>query len=76
MSDNYLGNPNLKKTNVQQEFTAEQIEEYVKCSKDPSYFIEKYVKIINLDEGLNSSIKWRASVKNEVEARKRSLGVS
>ena len=31
---------------------------------------------INLDEGLNSSIKWRASVKNEVEARKRSLGVS
>ena len=25
MSDNYLGNPNLKKTNVQQEFTAEQM---------------------------------------------------
>ena len=51
MSDNYLGNPNLKKTNVQQEFTAEQVEEYVKCSKDPSYFIEKYIKIVNLDEG-------------------------
>ena len=51
MSDNYLGNPNLKKTNVQQEFTAEQIEEYVKCSKDPSYFIERYIKIVNLDEG-------------------------
>ena len=51
MSDNYLGNPNLKKTNVQQEFTAEQVEEYVKCSKDPAYFIEKYIKIVNLDEG-------------------------
>lgn len=51
MSDNYLGNPNLKKTNVLQEFTAEQIEEYVKCSKDPTYFIEKYIKIVNLDEG-------------------------
>ena len=51
MSDNYLGNPNLKKTNVPQEFSAVQIEEYVKCSKDPGYFIEKYIKIVNLDEG-------------------------
>ena len=51
MSDNYLGNPNLKKTNVQQEFTAAQVEAYVKCSKDPAYFIEKYIKIVNLDEG-------------------------
>ena len=50
-NENYLGNPNLKKTNVAQEFTKEQIEEYVKCSKDPVYFVEKYIKIVNLDEG-------------------------
>nr|BCU99831.1 MAG: hypothetical protein CM15mV30_1290 [uncultured marine virus] len=46
-NENYLGNPNLKKTNVAQEFTKEQIEEYVKCSKDPVYFVEKYIKIVN-----------------------------
>ena len=51
MNDAYLGNPNLKKVNVQQEFTAEQIDEYMKCAKDPDYFIRKYIKIVNLDEG-------------------------
>ena len=33
----YLGNPNLKKANVTQEWTKEQIEEYAKCMKDPIY---------------------------------------
>jgi|TARA_A100001201_G_scaffold105106_1_gene89992 hypothetical protein len=52
-SDNiYLGNPNLKKANVSQSFSAEEIEEYIKCSKDPVYFIQKYIKIISLDKGL------------------------
>ena len=51
MNDAYLGNPNLKKVNVQQEFTAEQIDEYMKCAKDPDYFIINYIKIVNLDEG-------------------------
>ena len=31
----YLGNPLLKKANVQQEFTQEQIEEFMKCAGDP-----------------------------------------
>ena len=35
----YLGNPNLKRANVAQNFTAEEVEEFVKCSKDPVYFI-------------------------------------
>ena len=53
MSDQqYLGNPNLKKANVAQNFTSEQVEEYVKCSSDPVYFIQNYVKIVSLDEGL------------------------
>ena len=50
----YLGNPNLKKANVAQEWTKEGIEEYSICMKDPIYFIQKYVRIISLDEGLIS----------------------
>ena len=49
---NYLGNPNLKKSNIQQEWTKEEVEEYAKCMKDPIYFIESYMKIVSLDEGL------------------------
>ena len=30
MDDIYLGNPNLKKANVTQEFTQEQIEEFIR----------------------------------------------
>jgi len=48
----YLGNPNLKKANVPVEFTKEQIEEYQKCMEDPVYFIQEYMKIVSLDEGL------------------------
>ena len=50
--ENYLGNPNLKKANVAQEWTKEEVEEYTKCMKDPLYFIQTYIKIISLDEGL------------------------
>jgi hypothetical protein len=49
--ENYLGNPNLKRSNVNVEFTQDQLEEFVKCANDPIYFIENYVKIVNLDEG-------------------------
>ena len=53
MSDNiYLGNPNLKKANVSQEFTQEQILEFYACRNDPIYFAKKYVKIVSLDLGL------------------------
>ena len=48
----YLGNPNLKKANVQQEFTKEQILEFVACKNDPVYFAKQHVKIVSLDEGL------------------------
>ena len=53
MSDNvYLGNPNLKKANTPIEFTAEQIQEFLRCKDDPVYFAKNYVKIVSLDEGL------------------------
>ena len=48
----YLGNPNLKKANVSTNFTPKQVEEFIKCSKDPVYFIKKYIKIVSLDEGV------------------------
>jgi len=52
MSELYLNNPNLKKAYVPIEWTAEQVQEVIKCSKDIDYFIKTYVKIINLDRGL------------------------
>ena len=48
----YLGNPNLKKANVQQEWTKKQLQEYTRCMDDPLYFIQTYVRLISLDEGL------------------------
>ena len=48
----YLGNINLKAANVETEYTKEQIEEYAKCAADPMYFIETYINIVSLDEGL------------------------
>lgn len=48
----YLGNPNLKSANVPVQFTEEQVSEYMKCAEDPVYFIKKYVRIVNLNEGL------------------------
>ena len=48
----YLGNPNLKKANVAQEWTKEEVKEYTKCMEDPVYFIENYIRIVSLDEGL------------------------
>jgi hypothetical protein len=50
--DGYLGNPNLKPVGVQQQFTPDQVQEYIKCAHDPVYFVEKYVKIVAVDKGL------------------------
>jgi|TARA_R110000796_G_scaffold3901_2_gene14933 hypothetical protein len=51
-STNYLGNPNLVKVGVKNEYTKDQIIEYQKCAKDPIYFMVNYIKIVSLDEGL------------------------
>ena len=50
--ETYLGNPNLKKANVQQEWTKHELQEYASCMEDPIYFIQNYVRIVSLDEGL------------------------
>ena len=52
MSEQYLGNSLLKKADVQHNFTKEDIEEFINCRDDIVYFLEKYVKIVHVDEGL------------------------
>jgi len=52
MADTYKGNPNLKGAGTEISFTEEQVKEFIKCSKNPGYFIENYVKIVSIDEGL------------------------
>jgi hypothetical protein len=50
----YNGNALLKRANQTIEWTPELVEEYIKCSQDPIYFTETYMKIINIDRGLVS----------------------
>ena len=52
MNDTYLGNINVKRDGVTQEWTADLIQEYAKCMNDPAYFAENYCKVISLDRGL------------------------
>jgi hypothetical protein len=48
----YLGNPLLKRPGVTVQWTPQLAMEYARCARDPIYFIETYMKIINVDEGL------------------------
>tara|TARA_R110002096_G_scaffold69149_2_gene166386 strand:- start:7347 stop:8999 length:1653 start_codon:yes stop_codon:yes gene_type:complete len=48
----YLGNPNVKRDGVQEQWTKKKLLEYKKCMDDPAYFAIKYIKIIHLDRGL------------------------
>jgi len=50
--ESYLGNINVKRDGVVQEWTKNQIIEYQKCMQSPGYFAKTYCKIISLDEGL------------------------
>lgn len=48
----YNNNALLKAAGVQVPFTQQQVQEYIKCSKDPLYFIKTYAKIVSLDDGV------------------------
>jgi len=50
----YKGNALLKKAGIPTAFTKDQLDEFIKCSNDPIYFIEKYLKVIDADKGLIS----------------------
>jgi len=51
-NDSYLGNPNVKRDGVDEQWDAKKLSEYKKCMVDPAYFCTKYVKVIHLDRGL------------------------
>ena len=53
-----MGNPLLKRTNINNEFTQEQLIELAKCAADPVYFAKKYIKIVNIDDGLVPFDMW------------------
>jgi len=48
----YKNNKRLKGAGAIIEFERWQLEEIIKCSQDPIYFIEKYVKIVHVDHGI------------------------
>lgn len=48
----YKGRRGLKAAGVNLKFTKEQVEEFVKCSQDPIYFIKHYCKIVHIDRGV------------------------
>ncbi len=50
--NSYNGNSNLKQIGWEHQYTKEQVEEIIKCTGDPAYFIESYCKIVSLDAGL------------------------
>lgn len=50
----YKGNVLLKRANQDIEWTPELLQEWVRCSEDPIYFVENYMKIITLNDGLQN----------------------
>jgi len=48
----FKSNPNLRPVNSPIEYTEEMLDEYIKCSQDPIYFICKYVKVVHPDRGV------------------------
>lgn len=48
----YLGNPLLKSAHVPQDWTEEQVGEYIRCQQNPLHFVSEHIKIVSLDEGL------------------------
>ena len=55
-NSSYNGNSLIKRSGVSEEWTSDKILEWVKCKDDPIYFIEKYIKIVTIDHGLQPMI--------------------
>lgn len=50
--ESYRDNPHLKRAGITIQYTQEQINEYIKCSKNAQYFINNYVSIVTLPSEL------------------------
>jgi len=48
----FRSNPNLRPAGMEIGLTKDMFNELKKCSKDPIYFIRKYIKIVHVDRGL------------------------
>ena len=48
----YKGNALIKRANQQIGWTEDMVNEYLRCSQDPIYFTETYMKIISINDGL------------------------
>jgi len=52
LKQGFQGNLKLKRPGETFAWTQEQQEEYFRCSQDPVYFVQNYIKVINVDHGL------------------------
>jgi Terminase RNaseH-like domain/Terminase large subunit, T4likevirus-type, N-terminal len=52
IKETYRGNTNLKGSGVVIEYTKEDIEEYLRCAKDPIHFINNHCKVVHIDKGV------------------------
>lgn len=48
----YNGNSTIKRKGIPVNWTPDLLKEYLKCSEDPLYFVERYIQIIHVDHGL------------------------
>jgi hypothetical protein len=48
----YNGNPKLRRAYTQIAMSQHEVDEYIKCAKDPIYFIRTYMKIVALGKGI------------------------
>jgi len=56
--EGYQGNPNLLRAGTVYAYTQAEKDEYRKCHDDSIYFIESYVKIVTLDDGIVPFKPW------------------
>jgi len=54
----YQGNPNLPREDYVHSYTQEEIDEFIKCANDPVHFACKYIRIVNVDQGLMPFKMW------------------
>lgn len=53
-NNHYEGQPLVKAAGIAIDISPEEMQELVRCQQDCSYFVENYIKIIDVDEGLVS----------------------
>ena len=48
----FRANPLLKRCGIKLQYNEEELTEYIKCTNDPIYFLETYVKVVHVDKGV------------------------